>query len=120
MFQLQLNLTFLKYVELINPYENYLDQTKQLLLDKEIKIQHPSTTEALTTLQKQFLNFKYPKEIRNFGSVEKFYSALILLNYHKGNIIVLAERFGHHELQNMTFTLSIEELLILDTFKNVI
>ena len=117
--QLQISMGFISYVESFKIYSDLLSKYKTELHEKfNLSIPHPAY------LKDQFFansfNSVYQKEIDIFGSVELFIKALVILNYHIGNIDYLTNLYQIKQLNDMSFTFTMEELLIVSSFKNLI
>ena len=52
--------------------------------------------------------------------MELFIKALVILNYHIGNIDYLTDLYEIKQLNDMSFTFTMEELLIVSSFNKVI
>lgn len=117
--QLQISMGFISYVESFKIYLDLLSEYKTNLHEKfNFSIPHPAY------LKDQFFansfNSVYQKEIDIFGSVELFIKALVILNYHIGNIDYLTNLYQIKQLNDMSFTFTMEELLIVSSFNKVI
>lgn len=118
MLQLQLNLNFSTYCTLVSSFENILVKYKEDFQKANITISHPSNMYILNQEELEKFTQLYPKEIEIFGNISKFYIGLHLLNYHLGNVLNLTNEFSHSSLQNeMTFSIYIEDLLVIKAFK---
>jgi hypothetical protein len=117
--QLQISMGFISYVESFKIYSDLLSKYKTELHEKfNFSIPHPAY------LKSQFFtnsfNSVFQKEIDIFGSVELVIKALVILNYHIGNIDYLTDLYEIKQLNDMSFTFTMEELLIVSSFNKVI
>ena len=117
--QLQISMGFISYVESFKIYLDLLSEYKTNLHEKfNFSIPHPAYLKDQSFVNS--FNSMYQKEIDIFGSVELFIKALVILNYHIGNIDYLTNLYQIKQLNDMSFTFTMEELLIVSSFKHLI
>lgn len=117
--QLQITMEFIPYVKLFKTHLELLNKYKTTFAHKcKFHITHPAYIQDDFKFKDSDYSL-FTKEIVKFGSLQQFIKALTILNYHIGNIDLLNELIEMKTLNEMSFTITMEELLIVSKFNEL-
>ena len=117
--QLQVTMGFISYVEMFKVHLELLNRYKSFLASEcKFHITHPAYMTDNFEIKNSVIDL-FTKEIVKFGSLQQFIKALTILNYHIGNINMLNELIEMKILNSMSFTVTIEEILIVSKFNEL-
>ena len=118
-YQLQITMGFISYVEMFKVHLELLNRYKSFLASEcKFHITHPAYMTDNFEIKNSVIDL-FTEEINKFGSFEQFIKALTILNYHIGNINMLSELIEMKILNSMSFTVTIEEILIVSKFNEL-
>ena len=110
---------FIPYVEMFKAHLELLNEYKTTFAHKcKFHITHPVYMDDHFKFKDSDYSL-FTKEIVKFGSLQQFIKALTILNYHIGNINMLNELIEMKILNSMSFTVTIEEILIVSKFNEL-
>lgn len=116
---LVINLSFLDYLNFLASFEDKFNNVKEKLVSEGITLVHPCY--ALPNLDEEttyILVSKFKSLQQLFSNNSKStYNSMLLINYHIGNLRVLRQIFNPEVLNRINIQVSIEEFMVLDTFK---
>ena len=112
------NISYEEYIKLISKIESTFTNYKQTLSILNIKLYHPSVAVSLFKKDILVLTETFPEECKSFGDASNFYNCLLLVNYHIGSLLQVVEILDTNEVK--TISISLEDLLILDSFNKFV
>lgn len=113
-------ISFDSYCEILSKIEDKFNSYKFFMLKHNLILQHPSLF-SMNSNRKyiEFIEKHYSRESTIFGTSLNFLNCLVLINYHLGSFLQISEIKEIKTNDIQTISISVENLLILDSFKSL-
>lgn len=110
------NISYQSYLKSISSIEDKFNYIKQIMIDNNIPLSHPSTAIQLNNLQIHKLSELFPLQIEKFQNAFNFYKALEVINYHLCSLLLMTETLEFKDI--VSVSISIEDYLTIVSFNS--